>query len=371
MPTDWSSPPSADEVEVTLLGRGFGESVVLHLCDNDWVVIDSLMSSRRTSAPLDYLLDLGIAPERVRAILATHWHDDHVAGISQLYKWATGAALAMPIVKNSKELISYLAAQEPDGIGQITSGVAELANLVEIRLAEGRPAPRHCQADLTLVRKTSAAAGVEITLTALSPLSADLDAFLLQLAGASVRGEGVAARLLPFKPNDVSVATWLAIDDDAVLLGADLENVASEDRGWKAVVASDVRPKGRASVYKVAHHGSENAEHPGIWENMLKPRPLAALAPFNKGVGLPKSTDVQRILKRTPDAYTTNQTPFRRMRDARPIVLRALEADHISIRAGNAEVGRVRMRRKATSGGSPWEVDLSANASHLKNFAAR
>ncbi len=31
-----------------------------------------------------YLTGLGVDPSQVRAIVASHWHDDHVAGISQL-----------------------------------------------------------------------------------------------------------------------------------------------------------------------------------------------------------------------------------------------------------------------------------------------
>jgi hypothetical protein len=352
------------------LGRGFGESVVLHLCDDDWVVVDSLLDRDKTSAALRYLLELGIRPERVRAILATHWHDDHIGGISELYRWASAAILAMPIVKTGRELVTYLEAQRPSGIGRVTSGVEELAKLVQVQREQGRPPARHCQADLVLVRKKSLATGVEITLTALSPVPADIEAFLVQLSAAAVHGQGTAARLLPFEPNDISVATWLAAGDEAVLLGADLENLARADRGWKAVLASRERPFGQASVYKVAHHGSSNADHPGIWDVLLQPKPIVALAPFNKGVGLPKRTDVQRILGLTADAYATNQTPFRRYRDATPIVRTALEADGIAIRAGNVDVGRVRFRKRVGAD-KPWDVTLSPNASHLKDFAAR
>ncbi len=368
--TEWAEPPTADEIEITLLGRGFGESVVLHLCDGDWVVIDSLLDKRRLCAPLEYLQGLGVAPDHIHTVLATHFHDDHIGGISQLYDAAKSAKLAMSLPKTARELYTYLSANAVGGIGKISSGVDELAKLVQIRKSQGRDCFRHCQADLTLVRKASAAANVEITLTALSPIPADIDDFLLQLGAAAVDGQGTATRLMAFEPNDISVAAWLAVGNDAVLLGADLETKARADRGWKAVIASTERPKGQASVYKVAHHGSENGDHPDIWNVLLEPRPISMLSPFNKGVGRPKRSDVERILAASDEAYTTNRTPFRRYRDGTPVVRTALEADNISIRAGNSEVGRVTLRRKICQDAT-WRVYLSDGASHLKEFVPR
>ena len=71
-----------DQIEVTVIGPGFGESIVIHVGSNQWVVVDSCLDSR-TGAPaaLTYLNTLGVDPSvGVKLIVASHWHDDHIGG---------------------------------------------------------------------------------------------------------------------------------------------------------------------------------------------------------------------------------------------------------------------------------------------------
>ncbi len=369
MPSNWSPLPNPDEIEITLLGRGFGESVVLHLLDNEWMVIDSHFDGSKSSAPLTYLVQAGVAPEAVKVILATHFHDDHIGGISQLYQWASTAELAISLPKTANEFHTYLFANDFRGFGQISSGVNELANLIRIRQDQSRPPPIQCQANLTLIRKHSAATDKEVAVTALSPSPADVEEFLLHLGAAIEQQEGTAARLEAFDPNDISVAAWLSVGDEAALLGADLEVQAKEDRGWKAILASKGKPLGRASVFKVAHHGSGNGDHPEIWNNLLTPAPVAIVTPFNKGIGVPKSADKARILGHTDKAYITTPVPFRKYRDGTPMVRSALDAAGIVIHEGNGEVGRISLRK--TLAEADWRVHLANNAAHLERFVPR
>ena len=56
---DGGKPPRDDEFELTLLGPGYGESIVMHIGEGAWVLVDSC---GRADAPaaLDYLETLGI-----------------------------------------------------------------------------------------------------------------------------------------------------------------------------------------------------------------------------------------------------------------------------------------------------------------------
>jgi hypothetical protein len=315
------------------------------------------------------LISLGVPPEKLRAIIVTHWHDDHIKGIGALYEWASEAHLAMPFVRTAKELIAYVKARDPGRIGLVTSGVDEISNIGRTLRERHRQRLQHCQADLTVFRKDSVAGRCEVTVTALSPSQADVDDFIVALGGAADEQE-MATRLEPFEPNAISVATWVKFGSEAVLLGADLVNHSDLDRGWNAVTRSTRRPGGRASFYKVAHHGSENAHHPAIWTDLLADSRIAALAPFNKGVGVPKRDDVNRILGLTSEAFSTTRTPFRKYRDGTPIVRTALEHDNIHIRAGTMEIGAVRMRRPIGSDGG-WAINLDGDACHLKDFVTR
>jgi hypothetical protein len=48
--------PSISEIEITLLGPGYGESIIIHIGNNQWVIIDSCIDSADNScAPLSYL----------------------------------------------------------------------------------------------------------------------------------------------------------------------------------------------------------------------------------------------------------------------------------------------------------------------------
>lgn len=360
--------PQSDEIEITLLGRGFGESIVLHIGDGDWVVIDSLLDKSKNSAPREYLESLGVAPERVKVVVATHWHDDHVGGISKLYAWASSAKLVMPVVKTFRELATFISAQQPSGAAAVTNGVSELRQLVATIKAEGRAKAVHCQADLTIHRKASADLGCEVVLYALSPLAADLDLFITRLGEAATSGN-LAKRLQPFAPNDVSVAALLTLGDDAVLLGADLEVTAEPERGWRAVLASDTRPPIRASAYKIAHHGSENADCDELWSELLTASPVSVLSPFNKGKGLPTQVQVTRILTKSKNAHVTNITPFRKYRDKGTMTKAAIEAANLNLRPGHREVGRVTLRKRLPD--PDWAISYEGGASDLSRFVAR
>ncbi len=80
------TPPNSDQIELTLFGPGFGECVAIHLGDNRWIVVDSC-SDKTTGNPavLDYFNTIGLSPQEVvKLIVISHWHDDHVRGLSKL-----------------------------------------------------------------------------------------------------------------------------------------------------------------------------------------------------------------------------------------------------------------------------------------------
>ena len=102
-------------------------------------------------------------------------------------------------------------------------------------------------------------------------------------------------------PNQVAVALWIEVGDVAVLLGSDLEK-----QGWIEILESKARPAGKASAFKVPHHGSKSAHAQGVWSRMLDPEPFAVLTPWHRGGrALPTQDDVRRILSNTPNAYAT------------------------------------------------------------------
>ena len=84
--------PKCDQIEVTLFGPGYGECILLHIGNGNWVIVDSCFDEQKEPAALTYLCDLGSNPaEVVRLIVATHWHDDHIRGMGKLVEVCNNA----------------------------------------------------------------------------------------------------------------------------------------------------------------------------------------------------------------------------------------------------------------------------------------
>jgi hypothetical protein len=145
-----------------------------------------------------------------------------------------------------------------------------------------------------------------------------------------------------------------------MLLGADLLNGPS-DCGWSAI-ASDFKPDEKATLYKVAHHGSPNADTKKVWRELLSPRPVALIAPYRAGVHpRPDAEDSARICDHTQEAYITasargrSRTVRAEQADLGPL------AENVRELAGAA--GQVRARVGKDE--SEWTVELVPPARRL------
>ena len=151
-----------------------------------------------------------------------------------------------------------------------------------------------------------------------------------------------------------------------MLLGSDLEK-----RGWVEILRNAVRPYGKASVFKIPHHGSKNAHEPDVWKRMLDSNPYAVLTPWHRGDNdLPGQQDVQRILSLTTKAYATarvgssTRSPVSRNK----MVERTIRESGAKLHRLAMSPGAVRLRRQIGSR-TPWKVEMFGSACHLKDFA--
>lgn len=164
----------------------------------------------------------------------------------------------------------------------------------------------------------------------------------------------------------MAVVIWIKIGDFSILLGSDLENSSSNSSlGWSAILASNTRPRGQATIFKVPHHGSGNAHHPGVWEKMLLKTPIAILSPFNRGTKLPRKKDVQQIKQYTFSAFsssTLKDSPTRKKRS--PEVEKTLKELEAKIKKIDGP-GAVRIRNSGRGNYQFWEVDLFPSAHQL------
>ena len=184
-----------------------------------------------------------------------------------------------------------------------TTGIQELTDIINI-LKERRQKPEfafHNQKLWSTVNNEDVNDSHVCEVHSLSPSSASLLAAHLDF---DFPGKlETQKRVLATSPNKNAVVIWVSIGKFNILLGSDLEESGVIDRGWSAIVNSDEKPKGKASFYKIPHHGSKNAHHQEVWDTMLNGNPIAVLTPFNKRV--PSQNDIQRLCSLSRDVFST------------------------------------------------------------------
>lgn len=128
------APPAHDEIEVSIFGPGYGEAIAVHVGNNKWILVDSCIDSdTKTPASIQYLNALGLNPaDVVRLVVVTHWHDDHVRGLSQMHAQCSSARFVMPSAMDSDEFRKFLAAVQSSP-ARDTTGFKEI-DLVYQRL---------------------------------------------------------------------------------------------------------------------------------------------------------------------------------------------------------------------------------------------
>lgn len=271
------------------------------------MVVDSCID-RLTRRPvaLDYLDELGVdVAQAVKLVVATHWHDDHFEGAARVLRVAESAWFSCSACLRSSEFSRLVAGakttlMESPG----TSEFLEIFGILEERTQRGARAgsvtPLLAKSNVCLLRRH----GVEVH--ALSPSDGAMRLSWHEIAQSLPEVGQPKRRAVALSPNQVGVVLWVIAGDVRILLGGDLEESVSPTLGWRAIVGSSSRPGGRAQIFKVPHHGSQDADSPDVWEQMLRPEPHALLTPFATGGRfLPTQDDIARLLARTPNLYCT------------------------------------------------------------------
>lgn len=359
-------PPKPDELEVTVFGPGFGECILIHYGRNEWINVDSCVDPQiGRPAALDYLERLGIDPaDCVRAILVTHWHDDHTKGIAEVVKACPNAIVACSGGLSKKEFLEIMQIFNRTS-SEVGSGLSEIQDLIFTLKANSRR-PKFVFADMPIYVSKNP----DCKLTALSPVNDEYIRFLRKMS-SFMPGPGQRETKYRFpnpSPNDLSVATLLEVGDIQVLLGADLEEHGGVDRGWSAVIASKTRPDAKASLVKVPHHGAASAHNPDMWTKMVGKDPCAVLSPWAWGGQLlPTIDDCNRILGFSREAYSTSRAARARRKNYPAAVAKTLREARMQVRPAEPPTGRVTFRC-ALEAEAPWTVDASDDARKLNRF---
>jgi beta-lactamase superfamily II metal-dependent hydrolase len=351
----YASPPANNEIELTVFGPGHGEAIAVHLGDGNWLLVDSCIDpSNNLPATANYLDQLGVAPNKVKAIVASHWHDDHVRGISDLAEKYPEADFFLSAALNNAEAAAFFAAYSGVAAPGLARGTSEL-----YRVVDQREYVYHASHRVNVLELN--ANQLKVRVTAWSPTSM-----------ASAQSIANFAQYLPRKPgqepithapepkqNLESVVLHINFgEEDAILLGSDLEN---RKMGWGELIANAwCQSQTQASAYKVAHHGSRTGDRIGIWSNFLQTQRIACLTPFNRS-GLPTPSDKHRIKSRASQAYISSGAS--RKPDMSREQIKRLADICSEVELVDCGFGAVRLRKLI--GATTWNIDLFGNAQAL------
>jgi len=355
---NYGSAPAIDELEITIFGPGFGEAVAIHLGENSWLLVDSCINPENNEpATRHYLDSIGVADPSVKVIVASHWHDDHVRGLSELANRYPSAEFYYSSVFNEKECLAFLKAYSGDDSLQLSKGTQELAAVLETHTSRCFPAHHK------VVVFEANIAGRSVIVRAFSPTPAAARQCIAHFAQYVPKAAGVDPRnhAPDVQPNAESVVLHIEFGDDAILLGSDLEDQG--ERGWQMLTESSYcLSKQKASAYKVAHHGSKSGDHTNIWSNLLIGAPHAVMTPFHWGGNrLPTDLDRARIQGYTSKAHISSNGTSRPTLSGDQLKTASRLCNKLVRR--NPAFGAVRLRRKP--GDIDWSVELFGHASKL------
>jgi hypothetical protein len=366
---NWTSPPSPETPEVSLFGTGYGESVVVHLGGGEWLIVDSCEHpDSGVVAAKSYLDAVGVARDAVRVVLITHWDDDHIRGASCLARHYRACEVACSSAQTTDEFKTlYGQLLEAGAIGAHGPGIRELrAVLAELaRRPSGGAGPRKVTAvgpHQTLWQRVEAGA-VVAEVRSLSP-SADSVERAIRALVRQTPGMGTPPRSTFSDRNWASVAVSVRVGESHILLGADLENTAGAGRAWRVLTTSEKRIPGLAEVFKVPHHGSDDADEPDVWTTMLAPNPTALLTPFAQGQKpRPQPADVARLCTRTTDLHQAGALPTSPAHFRNPVG--RIQTDSTISFQREGKMGHVRLRLSDDG----VEVEHFGSAARLCNAA--
>ncbi len=369
------NPPTSNEVEVSVFGPGYGEAIVLHIGEGKWVLVDSCIEpDSEQPAPLKYLRQLDIdVRNAVKLIVATHWHDDHVRGISTIFNECESASIAISSVLKVGEFLKLVALYRRRTVME-SSGLDEFSRLFQLLEARKQQRvrvkpPGFALMDRLLYREPIELASetVEAKVYALSPSDASVLQAKLTFAELLPEERERKKRLVSPAPNLASVVLWVEVGNHKMLFGADLERTTDPKTGWSVILSDSTVISGKANVFKIPHHGSGNAHHEGVWSRLLLPEPSAIVSPFRRGWKmLPSPVDIKRITRLTSHAYATGLARPRSRRWRNRVVrdfVREVTRDIQSVHHG---WGQVRLRKKINETNGSWSVELFGDAYALK-----
>ncbi|ENZ5479596.1 hypothetical protein P805_04550 [Serratia marcescens BIDMC 44] len=293
------------QCETIVFGKGIGESIIVRLSKNEWMIIDSCFNDIKNPAALDYLKERGVELSEVKLVVISHFHDDHIKGLSEIIEECQQAKIVISAALNTAEFRAYINALSSNGEEMAkTKEINKIMDFLPSLIEQQRLS--FAKRDCILFRSVS---GIEVR--SLSPCDndiaySDLD-FANSLKIAANTKEIVSSAKL-VNPNHYCVVTRVsspASGNNEILLGADLE--VSKGAGWESVCDAIDSPKpNKIGLFKLPHHGSETGFHERTWIELIKEKPISVLTTYDRS-SLPRKEMIDLYKERSSHIYCTSE----------------------------------------------------------------
>jgi hypothetical protein len=190
------------------------------------MVVDSCLDSDGQPAALAYLRDIRVDPATaVRWVIATHWHDDHIRGLSKTLHACKSAKFCCSDALGRREFPATVAPYDERTNFVGGSGVSEIFEVLEELVSSRRGSPSRAAQDRRIERidGSDLAHGVHCEIWTLSPSDSQYQKFLIEIGALVPELKQTKRRFPQQKTNLLSVVILIQIGSLGILLGADLE----------------------------------------------------------------------------------------------------------------------------------------------------
>lgn len=362
-------PPCKNNIgEIALFGTGggYGESCVVHLGNQNWIVIDSCINPYTTEClPLDYLRKKGVnIANDVKLIICTHWHDDHIKGISQLLKECFNCQFVISKSIERKKFLQ-LVSLDYKKIKKETSNssTTEFNKCLEI-LKDRKTQIIDALKDRILFSLKTADFTSEVI--SLSPSDYSVMKSSEEISTLITDYGATNKKIISSSPNSRCIAIYLKLGTHRALLGADLESNSDNRLGWSNVVEFNQSIDKKSAFFKISHHGSINGHDDRIWTTLLEPDTVGTLTPYNKSKSLPTQEMIKKFNSLCENVYITSnpivgEKPKKRERDFEKLMLKFKQR----IKEVKFRNGIIISQIDLQDNNSLWNITLFENAMKL------
>ena len=367
-----NTPPLPHELEISIFGPGVGECIVIHLGNGQWMIIDSCIDPTcNQPAAVKHLENIGVdLSSAVKLVLVSHWHDDHIRGLSVVVSQCESARVCYSAALLKQEFLSLVSIYSGrlSLVDRYTSGTREIANIIKVleeRINNNEKYRTNCMvpvlADRLLFENDEE--NYKCNVRTMSPSDKSFKKALISFSEMIPTTKNERVTLTSQKiQNHNAIAVWVNFNNIKMLLGSDLEETGDPQIGWSAIIDSPVRPNGKAGIFKIPHHGSPNGHHEKVWTEMVDNDSISLLTSFSRGATFrPQPGDIERIKQYTSKLFYTYE-PRLKLPKRDPAVERTLRGMAIDRKALGGEIGHIQIRALKND---EFKINLKAPATKL------